>query len=67
MLPSVRQTGGKLAIALAFTQRGEAQASSERTLSSKYAQLLLVIAKTRIERAIETDEATATAWMNQQL
>jgi type I restriction enzyme M protein len=28
---------------------------------------LLEIAKTGVERAIETDEATATAWMNQQL
>jgi type I restriction enzyme M protein len=29
--------------------------------------LLLEIAKTGVERAIETDESTATAWMNQQL
>ncbi len=28
---------------------------------------LLEIAKTGVERAIETDEATATTWMNQQL
>jgi type I restriction enzyme M protein len=28
---------------------------------------LLAIAKTGVERAIQTDEATATAWMNQQL
>jgi type I restriction enzyme M protein len=28
---------------------------------------LLGIAKTGVERAIETDEATAAAWMNQQL
>ncbi|MHC5721599.1 MAG: hypothetical protein ACYTX0_58670, partial [Nostoc sp.] len=28
---------------------------------------LLEIAKTGVERAIETDEATATAWINQQL
>jgi len=28
---------------------------------------LLQIAKTGVEQAIETDEATATAWMNQQL
>lgn len=28
---------------------------------------LLEIAKTRVERAIETDEATATTWINQQL
>ena len=30
-------------------------------------QQLLEIAKTGVERAIETDEATATTWMNQQL
>lgn len=47
--------------------RGETQASAERTVSSKYAQLLLVIAKTGVERVIETDEATVTTWMNQQL
>ena len=29
--------------------------------------MLLEIAKTGVERAIETDEATATVWMNQQL
>jgi type I restriction enzyme M protein len=29
--------------------------------------LLLKIAKTGVERAIETNEATAIAWMNQQL
>jgi type I restriction enzyme M protein len=28
---------------------------------------LLEIAKTGVERAIETDEATATTWINQQL
>lgn len=28
---------------------------------------LLEIAKTGVERAIETDQATATAWINQQL
>jgi type I restriction enzyme M protein len=35
-------------------------------LKIKYKQLL-EIAKTGVERAIETDEATATTWMNQQL
>jgi hypothetical protein len=39
----------------------------ERTAPSKYSQLLLAIAKTEVERTIETDEVTATAWMNQQL
>ncbi|MFE1744244.1 hypothetical protein [Coleofasciculus sp. H7-2] len=29
--------------------------------------LLREIAKTGVEQAIETDEATATTWMNQQL
>jgi type I restriction enzyme M protein len=28
---------------------------------------LLAIAKTGVERTIETDEATATNWMNQQI
>lgn len=32
-----------------------------------YDEGLLEIAKTGVERAIETDEATATAWINQQL
>jgi type I restriction enzyme M protein len=39
---------------------------SSFSLKLKYKQLL-EIAKTGVERAIETDEATATAWMNQQL
>lgn len=38
--------------------------SFELKLKSKQ---LLEIAKTGVERAIETDEATATAWINQQL
>ena len=38
--------------------------SLEKKLQSKQ---LLEIAKTGVEQAIETDEATATVWMNQQL
>ena len=34
---------------------------------NKKSKQLLQIAKTGVERAIETDEATATAWINQQL
>ena len=34
---------------------------------NKKSKQLLEIAKTGVERAIETDEATATAWINQQL
>ncbi|MEG5162013.1 N-6 DNA methylase [Microcoleus sp. AT3-A2] len=34
---------------------------------NKKSKQLLEIAKTGVERAIETDEATATTWMNQQL
>ncbi|MCF2146541.1 N-6 DNA methylase [Desmonostoc muscorum LEGE 12446] len=40
------------------------EASYQKREQSK---LLLEIAKTGVERAIETDEATATAWINQQL
>lgn len=36
-------------------------------IKRKQSKQLLEIAKTSVERAIETDEATATAWMNQQL
>lgn len=39
---------------------------SSRKAREKSKQLL-EIAKTGVEKAIETDEATATAWMNQQL
>jgi hypothetical protein len=39
------------------------KASNKRTKSKQ----LLEIAKTGVERAIKTDEATATAWINQQL
>jgi len=35
--------------------------------AQRQSQQLLEIAKTGVERAIETDEATATTWMNQQL
>ncbi|REJ43486.1 MAG: hypothetical protein DWQ54_09285 [Microcystis flos-aquae TF09] len=45
---------------------------SDRTLYSKSAlkaksKQLLEIAKIGVEKAIETDEETATAWINQQL
>jgi hypothetical protein len=35
--------------------------------ASEQSKQLLEIAKTGVEKAIETNEATATAWMNQQL
>ena len=44
--------------------RNQVKASHQKRDSSKQ---LLEIAKTGVERAIETDEATATIWMNQQL
>ena len=44
--------------------RAKVEASHEKREQS---QQLLEIAKTGVERAIETDEATATTWMNQQL
>ena len=44
--------------------RADVEDSHEKREQS---QQLLEIAKTGVERAIETDEATATTWMNQQL
>lgn len=46
------------------------QVGSQYILSlaqKKKSKQLLEIAKTGVERAIETDEATAIAWMNQQV
>jgi type I restriction enzyme M protein len=44
--------------------RSKVEASHQKREQSKQ---LLKIAKTGVERAIETDEATATTWINQQL
>ena len=44
--------------------RSKVEVSHQKREQSKQ---LLEIAKTGVERAIETDEATATAWINQQL
>ncbi|MEQ8995705.1 MAG: hypothetical protein RID53_04270 [Coleofasciculus sp. B1-GNL1-01] len=44
--------------------RAKVEESHQKREQSKQ---LLEIAKTGVERAIETDEATATAWINQQL
>jgi type I restriction enzyme M protein len=44
--------------------RSKVEASHQKREQSKQ---LLEIAKTGVERAIETDEATATAWINEQL
>lgn len=44
--------------------RSKVEASHQKREQSKQ---LLEIGKTGVERAIETDEVTATAWMNQQL
>ncbi|BCL35004.1 hypothetical protein [Nostoc sp. MS1] len=44
--------------------RNKVEESHQKREQSKQ---LLEIAKTGVEKAIETDEATATAWMNQQL
>ncbi len=57
MPPSVRQTGGKLAIALALAF---AKLRLAQSASSKYSQLLLAIAKTGMGGVIETDKGTAT-------
>lgn len=44
--------------------RNKVEASHQKREQSKQ---LLEITKTGVERAIETDEATATDWINQQL
>ncbi|MDZ7955030.1 hypothetical protein [Nostoc sp. DedQUE09] len=44
--------------------RSKVEVSHQKREQSKQ---LLEIAKTGVERAIETDEATATTWINQQL
>jgi len=44
--------------------RNKVEASHQKREQSKQ---LLEIAKTGVERAIETDEATATIWINEQL
>ena len=44
--------------------KGKVEASHQKREQSKQ---LLEIAKTGVERAIETDEATATTWINEQL
>jgi type I restriction enzyme M protein len=36
-------------------------------ITNSESKQLLEIAKTGVERAIETDEATATTWINEQL
>jgi type I restriction enzyme M protein len=44
--------------------KNKVEASHQKREQSKQ---LLEIAKTGVERAIETDEATATIWINEQL
>jgi type I restriction enzyme M protein len=44
--------------------RSKVETSHQKREQSKQ---LLEIAKTGVERAIETDEATATTWINEQL
>ncbi|MEM9449125.1 MAG: hypothetical protein AAGA75_11400 [Cyanobacteria bacterium P01_E01_bin.6] len=44
--------------------RSKVESSHQKREQSKQ---LLAIAKTVVERAIETDEATATIWINEQL
>jgi len=61
LLPGMLAQG---AIADFARKHQEVQESFNFTEKSKQ---LLEIAKTVVERAIETDEATATGWMNQQL
>ena len=51
---------------LQFQQEVKLSLNESFNLKQKSKQLL-EIAKTGVERAIETDEATATIWINEQL
>jgi restriction endonuclease S subunit len=60
-----------LSIPISLPKQSTRQKITEKVRESRKAQRqstqLLEIAKTGVERAIETDEATATKWINQQL
>ena len=60
-----------LSIPIALTKESTRQKITEKVRESRKAReqskQLLEIAKTGVERAIETDEATATIWINEQL
>ncbi|MFN6513854.1 MAG: hypothetical protein RMY29_005055 [Nostoc sp. CreGUA01] len=70
MYPAI-STEDLLNIPIALPQESTRQKITEMVRASRKAREqskeLLEIAKTGVERAIETDEATATTWINQQL
>ncbi|NEQ68189.1 MAG: restriction endonuclease subunit S [Symploca sp. SIO2D2] len=70
MYPAI-STEDLLNIPITLPEEATRQKIAEKVRESRKAQeqskQLLEIAKTGVERAIETDEVTATAWINQQL
>ncbi|MEH1960103.1 MAG: N-6 DNA methylase [Nostoc sp.] len=70
MYPAI-STEGLLKIPITLPKESTRQKITEKVRESRKAReqskQLLEIAKTGVERAIETDEATATTWINQQL
>ena len=70
MYPAI-STEDLLNIPITLPKGSTRQTIAEKVRKSRKAReqskQLLEIAKTGVERAIETDEATATAWINQQL
>ncbi|MBE8968346.1 hypothetical protein IQ277_19605 [Nostocales cyanobacterium LEGE 12452] len=70
MYPAI-STEDLLKIPITLPKESTRQKIREKVRESRKAReqskQLLEIAKTGVERAIETDEATATAWINQQL
>jgi len=55
------------ALSYESTRQKIAEKVRESRKAREQSKQLLEIAKTEVERAIETDEATATTWINQQL
>lgn len=70
MYPAI-STENLLNIPITLLKESTRQKITEKVRASRKAReqskQLLEIAKTGVERAIETDEATATTWINQQL
>jgi type I restriction enzyme M protein len=70
MYPAI-STEDLLHIPITLPEKKTRQKIAEKVRESRKAReqskQLLEIAKTGVERVIETDEATATAWINQQL
>jgi len=70
MYPAI-STEDLLNIPITLPKESTRQKITEKVRASRKAReqskQLLEIAKAGVERAIETDEATATTWINQQL